>query len=102
MIRQRIKNTLSITCDGIDFSTISNIEFYVSQGKHFFRQYTPTVVSGSEMVVAIPFEDAQELHAGNVVRLQFAFTDADGNARASDVVDISVGALLKEAGYAPV
>ena len=49
----------------------------------------------------IPLEDALQLNATQI-KLQFAFVDADGNPRASGIVQIPVGELLKEAGYDPV
>lgn len=100
-MREKIKNTLKITCTDIDLTQISNIEFYVRQGS-FFGLYTPSVISQHEMVVIIPFEDAMRLRHNNDVKLQFAFTGADGTPDASDVVNKKVKDLLNEVGYAPV
>lgn len=97
---QKIKNTLIITCEDVNLQTCREFEFYVRQG-YTTRQYTPFVTSPSEMLVEIPYEDAMLWGAGEV-RLQFAFVDADGNPRASGIVQIPVGELLKEAGYDPV
>ena len=99
-MRKRIRNALHITCDDVDMTTVSDIEFYVRQIR-FFRQYTPEVLSPREMLVEIPFEDAMELESGNV-RLQFAFTDADGNPRATEIETWPTCDLLKEAGYDPI
>ena len=99
-MKKRIKNTLSIGCNDVDLTTVSNIEFYLKQSA-FFRQYTPLVIDAHEMLVEIPFEDAKTL-AATSVKLQFAFTDADGNHRASEIREVMVGDLLKEAGYDPV
>ena len=99
-MKRRIKNSLSIICDDVDLNTVSNIEFYVRQGR-FFRQYIPEVVSAHEMLVQIPFEDAKQLTTVPV-RLQFAFTDAGGNPRSTEIEEMPVGELLKEAGYDPV
>ena len=96
-MREKIKNTLKITCTDLDLTTVSNIEFYVKQ-PHFFGCYTPSVVSANEMVVTIPFTDAKRLTTGTV-KLQFAFTYEDGTPGASDVVTKEVGELLKGAGY---
>lgn len=96
-MNRRIKNTLQISCVGVDLTTVSNIEFYVRQEKLFFL-YIPTVTSANTMVVTIPFKDAMELRAERV-ELQFAFTDADGNPIPSEIKRIPVGDLLKEAGY---
>lgn len=96
-MREKIENRLKITCDDVDLTGATNIEFYVKQGR-FFRSYTPDVLSSSEMTVIIPFDDAMELRGGEA-QLQFAFTDADGTPRASDVVIKDVGDLLKEVGY---
>ena len=99
-MRKKIQNTLKITCDDIDLTTISDIEFYVRQ-INFFGCYIPSVISANEMVVIIPFEDAKKLRHGEA-ELQFAYTDADGNPDASDIVSVKVENLLKEVGYDPI
>ena len=99
-MREKIENRLKITCNGIDLTTLTNIEFYVRQA-NFFGCYDPTVISASEMVVVIPFEDAKKLRTGDV-KLQFAFTNKDGNPDASDVVNMKVRDLLKEVGYGSI
>ena len=99
-MREKIENQLKITCEDINLTEISNIEFYVKQFV-FFGCYTPTVISPTEMTVTIPFEDAKKLKDGNA-ELQFAFVDENGNPKASEVVTIKVGDLLKEVGYDPI
>ena len=99
-MKKRIKNYLHIACEDVDLTAISNIEFYLKQGR-FFRQYTPEVLREHEMLVEIPFEDAKQLMAADV-QLQFAYTDAQGTPRATEIVTMPVGDLLKEAGYDPV
>ena len=99
-MREKIQNTLKITCPDLDLTTVSNIEFYVRQ-VNFFGCYSPTVISPSEMVVVIPFEDAYKLKQGNS-EVQFAYTDANGTPQATEVNTVSVGDLLKEKGYDPV
>lgn len=99
-MREKIKNQLKVTCNDIDLTTLTDIEFYVKQ-IGFFRCYKPTVISSTEMVVTIPFEDAKRLKCGKV-ELQFAFTDADGNSDASEIVNEEVSDLLKEVGYDPI
>ena len=99
-MKVKMRNNLLVTCEDVDLTTVSNIEFYVRQGQ-FFRQYAPEVVAAHEMLVVIPFEDAMELSTVGV-SLQFAFTDADGNPRATKVELIPAGELLKEAGYDPI
>lgn len=96
-IRTRIKNTLRIPCEGVDLTTVSDIEFYIRQ-LGLFLQYTPVVVSANELLVEIPFEDAMRLRKGEV-RLQFAFTDANGIPDASEIATDEAEELLKEAGY---
>ena len=100
MIREKIQNQLKITCEVIDLTEITNIEFYVRQFMTFLC-YTPSVLSSTEMTVTIPFEDAKKLKDGEV-KLQFAFVDKNGVPNASDVVTVSVHDLLKEGGYNPV
>ena len=100
----RIKNNLRITLpdtDPTDLTTASNIEFYISQAG-FFRQYTPTVISAHEMLVKIPLEDAMQLYPDSPVRLQFAFTDPEGNHVPSDTKEMRVGDFLKKEGYGDV
>lgn len=96
-MREKIENRLKITCNDVDLTKITDIEFYVRQTR-FFGCYTPSVVSPSEMVVVIPFEDATKLKQGEA-ELQFAFTDENGNPRATDTVTVKVKDLLKEVGY---
>lgn len=99
-----IKNNLLITLpeeDPTDLTTASNIEFYVGQ-VGFFRQYTPTVISAHEMLVTIPLEDAMLLHPDSPVKLQFAFTDADGNHVPSDKKVLRTKKFLKKEGYGDV
>lgn len=99
-MREKIENRLKITCEDIDLLAVTGIEFYVRQTR-FFGCYEPTVVSSSEMIVVIPFEDAKKLKQGEV-ELQFAFTDANGNPLASDIVKETVDDLLKEVGYGSI
>lgn len=96
-MRKKIENRLKITCDDIDLTTVTDIEFYVRQVR-FFGHYTPTVVSAHEMLVIIPSEDAKKLCRGKV-ELQFAFTDADGNPDSSEITELEVGDFLREVGY---
>ena len=99
-MRERIRNELHIEVEGVDLTTVRNIEFYVRQGKCFFRTYPAIVVSPSEMTVSIPFEDAMQLTSG-MASLQFAFVDANGTPRASEPAAEPVEILLKKAGYDP-
>ena len=100
-MRERIRNELHIEVEGVDLTTVRNIEFYVRQGKCFFRTYPAIVVSPTEMTVSIPFEDAMQLTSSSMVLLQFAFVDVNGTPRASEPAAESVGVLLKKAGYDP-
>lgn len=99
-MREHIQNELHIEVEGVDLTTVRNIEFYVRQGKCFFRTYPAIVVSPTEMIVSIPFEDAMQLAYG-MASLQFAFVDENGTPRASEPVSESVGILLKKEGYDP-
>lgn len=99
-MRERIRNELHIEVDGVDLTTVRNIEFYVRQGKCFFRTYKATVISPTEMTVSIPFEDAMQL-TSSMATLQFAYVDANGTPRASEPAAEPVRVLLKEAGYNP-
>ena len=97
----RIKNNLRITLPEectTDLTTVSGLEFYVSQ-VGFFRQYTPEVLSAHVMLVTIPLEDAMQLCPDSPMQLQFAFTDADGNHVPSDQKVLHVKDFLKEEGY---
>ena len=97
MMRKKIENRLLVTCNDIDLTKLTNVEFYVRQPK-FFGCYTPEVISQHEMYVVIPFEDAKKMRSGKV-ELQFAFTDAYGNPDASEVVEHEVNDFLREVGY---
>ena len=96
-MREKIKNTLKITCTDIDLTAVSNIEFYVRQ-LGFFGCYVPEVISFREMIVVIPFEDAKKLRKGKV-KLQFAFTDGNGIPDCSEITECEVGEFLREVGY---
>lgn len=97
---QKIQNTLTIGCDEIDLTSVSQLEFYVRQGG-LELVYTPEVIDEHSMMVTVPFEDALALKP-SPVRMQFTFVDANGNPRASEIVQRPVGELLKEAGYDPI
>ena len=98
-MREKIQNQLYVSCNDVDLTAIKNIEFYVKQ-TGFFGCYTPEVMSESEMVVTIPFEDAKRLRKGKA-NLQFAFVNENGVPDASEVNEVEVDVLLKEAGYDP-
>lgn len=98
-MRQRIENNLLITCDDVDLTTLSKLEIYMVQDGLFF-QYTPKVLSATEMLVTVPLEDALRLKKTSV-RVQLAYTDDLGTPRASEPATVPVSELLKEAGYDP-
>ena len=99
-MREKIQNTITVTVDGLDLTQISDVEFYVKQ-YGFSGVYTPEILSETEMLVTIPFEDAVKLRAGTA-KLQFAYRDSSGAPQASDAIEVDVGELLKEAGYDPI
>lgn len=98
-MRQRIENYLSVTVDGVDLTTVTDIVFWIKQS-YVFLEYVPEVADSSTMLVHIPKEDAMKLRNSDV-EMQFAFTTQDGRPMASDIVRMSVERLLKEAGYGP-
>ena len=98
-MREKIENYLHIEVTNVDLTQVTDLEFYIRQGFRFW-QYKPTVVSGSEMTVRIPFEDAMCLKGGGFAQLQFTFM-RNGVPGASEIVSKLVGDLLKEAGYNP-
>ena len=98
-MRQRMENDLSVTVAGVDLTTVTGLVFWVRQEK-VFLEYVPEVADSGTMLVHIPKEDAMRLWEGNV-DMQFAFTAQDGRPLASEIVQMSVGRLLKEAGYDP-
>lgn len=100
-MRCRIENRLNILTQEVDFTKATDIEFYVKQDKLFF-QYTPEVIDENNLMVVIPFDDAEKLAAGNKVILQYAFTDENGNKIASNTVTQVVQDLIKEEGYNPL
>lgn len=97
-MREKIRNVLNVEVEGEDLTTVSDIEFYIRQGNTFF-EYVPTVVNANEMVVIIPKKDADQLRANTLSKLQFAYTDKNGNPIASDIVEDYVDQLLKSEGY---
>lgn len=97
-MREKIENLLHIEVSGVDLTALTDIEFYVKQGSQFL-QYTPLIISATEMVVKIPFDDARCLKQGTAL-LQFAFTE-NGTPRASEIEAVNVYDLLKNAGYNP-
>ena len=99
-MRQKILNNLLIEVDGLDLTSVTNIEFYVRQGVYDWT-LPVTVNDASSMLVVFPKEYAMNLCDTEPVELQFAFTDKNGNPDASDPLTISVGRLIKEAGYDP-
>ena len=99
-MRQKIENHLHITVEGADLTGATKAELYLRQGMGRFYQYTPEILSESEILVTIPFEDAAQL-SPTTAMLQLAWVDADGNRIATDPEVVSVGVLLKEAGYDP-
>lgn len=100
MIREKIQNQIKVTCEDVDFTKVTDIEFWVKQ-LSFVGTYTPEVISEHEMAVTIPFDDARRLMHGKA-RLQFAFVDENGAPRASDTIEVDVAELLKGEGYDPV
>ena len=98
-MRQKIENHMLITCDDVDFTTLSNMELYMTQDAMFF-QYEPVVKSAHELIVTVPVEDANRLKKTSV-RIQLAFTDASGTPNASCIVTVPVLELLKESSYDP-
>ena len=99
-MRQRIENQILVTVNGLDLMLVSDIEFYVKQGALFF-EYSPDVLSETEMVVTMPLADAMKL-TNDMVQLQFAYTDENGKPDAANPVFCSVHELLKEGGYGNV
>ena len=99
-MQQRIENRLHLTVEGADLTGAKKPELYVKQGMRTFFQYEPEILSGSELLVTVPYEDAMQL-SRTTCMLQLAFTDAEGNPVATEPEEVSVGALLKEMGYDP-
>ena len=100
-VKEKIKNTILVVCDDVDFTKLSKIEFYLKQNGKEFPTYTPQVLDAHRMVVIVPYEDAMRLTV-TPVRMQFAYLDEEGEPRASEPVTKPVGEFLKEAGYDPI
>lgn len=94
---QRVKNSIQVTCNEVDFTTSTNIEFYLRQNTTF-KSYTPTVISAHVMTVLIPKADMMAI-ANTFAELQFALTDSDNKPVVSSIIYTPVMALIKEAGY---
>lgn len=98
-MRQRIENYISVTVDGVDLTTVKDPVFWVKQSS-VFLEYVPEIADRGTMLVRIPKEDAMKLRNRDV-EMQFALTTQDGRPLASDIVNMGVERLLKEAGYGP-
>lgn len=96
-MRRNIENNLVIEVEGAALTGWSEPELYIRQGCRFL-QYTPSLVDDSHIAVTVPLEDARQLNSGPG-QIQLAYTDANGVPQASEIEDIQVGELLKEAGY---
>jgi hypothetical protein len=98
-MQQKMANSLEITVDGADLTTVQtgSLEVYLRQGD-YFRQYIPTVIDADTLLVNVPKADAQFLKSG-FCRLQLAYRDANGTPQASQIAEIPVAELLKGAGY---
>lgn len=96
-MRRNIENNLVIEVEGAALTGWSDPELYIRQGCRFL-QYTPSLVDDGHIAVTVPLEDARQLNSGPG-QIQLAYTDANGVPQASEIEDIQVGELLKEAGY---
>ncbi len=97
-MRSKIENTLNIHVCGVNLTELQNIEFYIRQGTQFF-QYTPEIIDYNNMIIKMPYKDAMQLLPNVKAKLQFAFTDNNGNSNASDIIEMLVQDLLKSEGY---
>lgn len=97
---QNIENRLTMEVEGVDLTTVINIEVYVKQNHRFFT-YAPTVLSADTMTITVPMIHARSLSVGTV-EMQFAFTYGGGAPGQSEVVEVPVERFLKEAGYEPI
>lgn len=102
---QRIENNLYIPVEGVDLAGATKLEFYIKQGS-FYEQYVPIIADTgpetSAISVRIPYKDAMKLSAASDCKIQLAFTDENGNPRASEILVVDVEGLLKHEGYNPV
>jgi hypothetical protein len=98
MITPKIANYLTIDVEGADMTKATNIEFYIRQGNLFFQK-TPTVLSATQMLIEITYDEAMQLKSFSCAKLQFAFTDENGCSRNCDILTVSVDDLLKSEGY---
>lgn len=103
-MRQKIENRLSLTVEGADLTGATELQLYLRQGVDLFFELTPEVIGVSEsdttLLVIVPFEIAKQLRRSGCL-LQLAWKDGDGNPMATEIVNVPVEALLKEAGYDP-
>lgn len=98
-MRQKIENKIHIEVEGApDLTKANDLVIWVEQNDKT-REYTPSVVSETELLVVVPFNDCCSLNCGLSAKIQLAGIDEDGNAFSSDPVNVSVGELLKKEGY---
>jgi len=94
---QKIKNTILINVTGQTFTTCTNFKVYVSQ-IDILKEYVPSVISNTQVSFVIPATDALLFREGSC-KIQMAWTDADGNPRATRVATTVVEELLSNGVY---
>jgi len=98
-ITQRIANIRRLTVsEDVGLLSASGITVFVTQGSTEFAYAIDTAVSDTEVDVQIPYADAMKLNRG-AIKIQIAWTDANGTPRNTKPKTISVDELIYSGGY---
>lgn len=98
-MKQKIQNQLHISVsETCELTKATDIELYVRQDDKLWI-YNPIILSDSDMLVDIPYEDAMEFRLGYVAKIQLVFKDSSNVSHASEVLKTTIGELLNEEGY---
>ncbi len=98
-ITQRIANIRRITVsEDVGLLSCTGITAFVVQGDTEFAYSITTAVSDTEVDVQIPYDDAMSLSRGTV-KVQLAWTDANGTARCTKPKTMPVDEFIYSGGY---
>ena len=99
---QRMRGLISIEVDGVDMTTVTNIEVYLEQEstglQRLFTGSDVTVADYSKILISLPKEFCMQLDV-SPLRAQVMFTRDTGLPDATQPFKIPVRELIKEAGY---
>lgn len=98
---QRMRNNITVNVDGVDLSTVTNIEVFLRQestGVERLISGASITAGDGVLVFELPKELGMQLEA-SPIRAQIMFTRENGLPDATSPFNIPVRELMKEAGY---